>query len=743
MTSSPVIDAPDVAGRARRERFVRDVVEAFERAGVEFVLPHEHAGGARDSDVDVAVTRRSLQAVDALVRAGTFGRMLQRLHYDVPWCFYYVVESEEPGRRYRQLDIACDPWGIGRYGPALPIALEFMRRNPRARNLDAATETAYLAIKRARKGIRDESERARLAVVDITPSSDEELASLARAVQRYRGTPKRRLLRAGFQAVRVLRRIRRPTGLVVSLVGPDGTGKSTLADALERDAEGLFRRVDRRHLGPGLLPPPARLLGRRPADGTNPHTRPESGPVSAAARLAYLWGDALVGWLPRMAIPRVRSSLVLLERNWLDLAVDPRRYRLAPRGRVVAALGRLLPRSDLALLLDSPAGLVASRKSELRADEIDRQLHDWRALLPRAGRHAGQLDASAAPERLAEQAREAIGDELECRHPAVPAAALALKLAGPVARDGARVALAEVDRRPRWLIPQRLGGRGPLRSGLYRPAYWHQLAGALGLEALASARRLGTSLPLDIDGGLLPVLRAALERRDLGLGAIGLSRDRPGRALMTLVADGHLAAFAKVSNEAKPLRHEAQVLEALTRARPTTFTVPRPLALLDWEGLTVLALEPIRFRGRALRRIGTREQAVLEELLWLGEALQPVLGSRDELVPVHGDFTPWNTAWLRDGGYVVWDWEDTRLGLPFEDFFHWHAQLLVLFGVGTVEELVASADSPDLVDRAARLGLGREAPARALHGYLEHRMLTPEPHDIAERALGLIERRHR
>ncbi len=68
-----------------------------------------------------------------------------------------MLEPTRPERRYRQLDVACDPWGIGRYGPALPIALDFVKRNPGARTLDAGAEAAYLAVKRSQKGIRDES----------------------------------------------------------------------------------------------------------------------------------------------------------------------------------------------------------------------------------------------------------------------------------------------------------------------------------------------------------------------------------------------------------------------------------------------------------------------------------------------------------------------------------------------------------------------------------------------------------
>jgi hypothetical protein len=765
--------SPAASAQNPRARFIREVVTAFERADVEFVLLHGHDPKAPDSDLDVVVTRRSLGAVDALVRAGTFGRMLQRFHYGVPWYYTYVIERREAKLRYRELDVACDPWGIGRYGPALPIALDFVKRNPDARVLDAGAETAYLAIKRSQKGIRDERDRARLtaaahdhwqaagALLDPQLGSraghavrslgaqgqepEQALASLAADIQRYRRAPARLVLRASFQVARALRRVWQPTGLVVVLVGPDGVGKSTLARALAHSPPGKFRRVDRRHLGPGLLPPPARLLGRRPSDGTEPHGKQVSGMIGATARFVYLWADALLGWLPRMAVPRARSSLVILERGWFDLAVDPRRYRLSPRPRAVNLLGRLLPRPDLVLLLDAGADLVNTRKDELEVGEIERQLREWRALLPRAGRRVYRLDATGSPEELLEQTRGLIHRELESRHPDVESATLPIKIAGPIARGGHRVALVEVGDRPRWLIPRGLGGRGPLRARLYRPALAKQVPAALALEALASVGRLGTKLPIDLERGLLPVLREALDRPDLRLGAIALSRDRVQRVQMTLFAGDRLVGFAKVSVEPEPLHRERRVLDALLPAKTSAFVVPRPLTLLQWENLTVSVLEPIIPRGRAMRAFGARERTVLEELTQLGDILEPILGSAPGLVPVHGDFASWNTAPTRGGGYVVWDWEDARLGLPLEDLFHWRIQLLLLFGVGSVDELVAGANSPDreLAELCGRLGLNGDAPSRSLRAYLERRAsaaaIDSRTDDIVREALTRLD----
>ena len=117
-----------------------------------------------------------------------------------------------------------------------------------------------------------------------------------------------------------------------------------------------------------------------------------------------------------------------------------------------------------------------------------------------------------------------------------------------------------------------------------------------------------------------------------------------------------------------------------------------------------------------------------------------MLGSGAGLVPVHGDFAPWNTAAARDG-YAVWDWEEARLGLPLEDYFHWHVQMLVLFGVGSVETIVHCATSPqrDLAELGHQLGLDAEAPVRALRAYLERRLAAPGPSEVERILVGALE----
>ena len=305
-----------------RSRFVHRVARLLDDAGVNYVFLHGYGPDSHDSDLDVAVTQESLNTVDLLLASGSLGRLLQRFDYDIPWCRYYVVEADESARRYRQLDVACDPWGIGRYGPALGVALSHVRVVDGLRTPEPAAEMFYLAVKRARKGA-SASELAtieRLFAVDppgartllvksfgevgesvaraieTRQQTDEAVESLLSELDRQRRAPLAVARRTVMQSQRIARRVARPVGLVVGVVGPDGVGKSTLALSLEQGSTGAFRKSVRLHLGPGVLPPPSVLLRRRTRPAGGPHSREPSGHwVRWPAPATWSWTPCLVG----------------------------------------------------------------------------------------------------------------------------------------------------------------------------------------------------------------------------------------------------------------------------------------------------------------------------------------------------------------------------------------------------------------------------------------------------------------
>lgn len=193
----------------------------------------------------------------------------------------------------------------------------------------------------------------------------------------------------------------RAGGRVLVVSGPDGAGKSSLADAVEARLAG--EEVRRFHHRPGILP--RRSQSEVPV--TEPHADPPYGRVLSLAKSLYLFADFVLGWSFVIAPLRRRGAYVILERGWWDVTVDRRRYRLAVPAPVLSALGRALPAPDLHVVLDAPPEVFYERKKELPVEEIERQSAAWRTLA--AGGKAVVLDATLPVEVLADDVCNRMG----------------------------------------------------------------------------------------------------------------------------------------------------------------------------------------------------------------------------------------------------------------------------------------------------------------------------------------------
>jgi len=200
--------------------------------------------------------------------------------------------------------------------------------------------------------------------------------------------PRRAELAGAIRGAALSATVRSHRGLTITVAGPDGAGKTTFCNAL---LAGVLagRDVRRIHHRFGLLP----VRGGTTTDPSRPHEQTPYPRGISEAKVLYLFGETLVGWLFRAWPFTRRGGYLLIERGWWDLAVDPARYRLRPSPRLVGALGRLLPRSDLLIVLEGAPELLVSRKAECSEAELARQMRAWRDCVPRRQRRV-YLDVS-------------------------------------------------------------------------------------------------------------------------------------------------------------------------------------------------------------------------------------------------------------------------------------------------------------------------------------------------------------
>ena len=197
-------------------------------------------------------------------------------------------------------------------------------------------------------------------------------------------------------------------GTFVLIVGPDGSGKTTLAGRLIESTSGDFTRSLHIHWRPRVLPRVGSLVGVELGDPTEPHAREPRGAVPSIVMLAYHWLDFLLGSWVRILPTARRGGLIVMERGWLDIAVDPRRYRLSVSPTLVEFLGRLLPAPDLVLILRADPAILRQRKAELPIEELVRQMRRWDHVRFPRGTTRLVLDASQVEEEILAQATRAV-----------------------------------------------------------------------------------------------------------------------------------------------------------------------------------------------------------------------------------------------------------------------------------------------------------------------------------------------
>ena len=180
-----------------------------------------------------------------------------------------------------------------------------------------------------------------------------------------------------YEFVRKVRRVLQPTGLVIVLLGPDGSGKSSVIEKIMCDLAPAFRKTQYIHFRPNIGK--RRKENNAPVD--DPHSQKPRSWITSVVKILYLLFDYGMGYLLKIRPMLVRSTLVVFDRYYHDILVDPKRYRYGGYVWFVRAVGKLIPKPDLFILLNASAEVLQERKQEVSYEETERQQKKYLKLM--------------------------------------------------------------------------------------------------------------------------------------------------------------------------------------------------------------------------------------------------------------------------------------------------------------------------------------------------------------------------
>jgi thymidylate kinase len=161
--------------------------------------------------------------------------------------------------------------------------------------------------------------------------------------------------------------------MVISFLGPDGSGKSTIIEQLI--SEKLpFLKTEYFHLKP------IKKITNSSINVTEPHKYPEYSKFKSYCKLIFFLFQYNICWLINIYPLKYKSVLIIFDRYFDDLLVDNKRYRYGGSITVAKFIRLFIPKPSLYFILTTDADIIYKRKQEVSISELERQIIAYNSL---------------------------------------------------------------------------------------------------------------------------------------------------------------------------------------------------------------------------------------------------------------------------------------------------------------------------------------------------------------------------
>ncbi len=188
---------------------------------------------------------------------------------------------------------------------------------------------------------------------------------------------------------RILKRVLKPTGIAISFLGPDGSGKSTIINGL-LDKTLPFRKTAYFHLKPIISNHEGESLAT-----IEPHKYAPYSKLKSYVKLLFFIYQYNLGWIKNIWPSKIKSTLVIFDRYYDDLIVDHKRYRYGGSKIIAKLIRNFIPKPALYFILTTEAYIIYERKQEVELSELQTQIENYKVLAD--GKQYRHIDVNKSP----------------------------------------------------------------------------------------------------------------------------------------------------------------------------------------------------------------------------------------------------------------------------------------------------------------------------------------------------------